>query len=844
MIGGGLMRKYLYIILSCLVAITLLSEADMDAKKVRKSKKDKTETADTVAKKTPYQKFLEKKGLEKESGVMTIYKSGNDVFLEIPDSLIGRKVLTSTRVSSSESHLLFPGMVASSDAVYVLDKTDSLLLFRQPSKNLIVKDGDKNIIKALDLREPVVFAFAIKYRNADSTAVVVNASKMFDFSDKKVFNMRGQSYDDNRIADAAYKSELALLREVVSFGQSVGVVKNATYELTLAGIGGELAYKPTVTADFLSSITLLPEDPMPVREADQRIGTKKISYTAFDSDGGTKKGQWAYRWNVRPKDETAYFNGEGSEVENPIKIYVDTLLGPTWTKAVTEGIMAWEPAFAAIGLRNAIVVEPYPSDASFKVEDPLASCVVYSQNRQSRIGASFLIDKTTGQILSCKITVPADYQTIAFEAGVFAISDVDTRYQSYHISDDAVCEVLKAQMMGVFGQCLGLSPNMAGSYAYSPEQLLDPEFTSEHGITASVTDNVIFNYIAKPGDKERGVTTIVDKIGSYDKFAIEWLYRPFRHNESHALDSLLASKAGIQEYLYLPVQYVPLSIDPRGISNDLGNDVFAAYEAGMSHLKFVAANADKWFDDDNIPDWYKELFPERLWVRFVNLTNMFSTYVGGMMTNYMDSGLPKIEPVPADIQRKAIYVVAENMDAQPWFDANKNLLHMSGLTRSVAEFSKVATVSQFCRVFSRLPYVAMAHDKAGSAYSPEEYLDDLRDIFMKDVRKGKIGSSADEKRLRLYMLLQVVSYSSVMTQDYNDAMDKGFAGIADVVDIKPEIKGISVDSVKDLEALCYQNMKEIRQSIKTGISVCRDSYTRYRLEYLLSIADAALGNKK
>ena len=62
------MRKYLYIILSCLTAITLLSEADMDAKKVRKSKKDKAETADTVVKKTPYQKFLEKKGLEKESG--------------------------------------------------------------------------------------------------------------------------------------------------------------------------------------------------------------------------------------------------------------------------------------------------------------------------------------------------------------------------------------------------------------------------------------------------------------------------------------------------------------------------------------------------------------------------------------------------------------------------------------------------------------------------------------------------------------------------------------------------------------------------------------------------------
>ena len=45
------MRKYLYIILSCLTAITLLSEADLDAKKVRKSKKDKTEVKDTVAKK-------------------------------------------------------------------------------------------------------------------------------------------------------------------------------------------------------------------------------------------------------------------------------------------------------------------------------------------------------------------------------------------------------------------------------------------------------------------------------------------------------------------------------------------------------------------------------------------------------------------------------------------------------------------------------------------------------------------------------------------------------------------------------------------------------------------------
>ena len=45
-------------------------------------------------------------------------------------------------------------------------------------------------------------------------------------------------------------------------------------------------------------------------------------------------------------------------------------------------------------------------------------------------------------------------------------------------------------------------------------------------------DYARYNYVAQPGDKDRGVRLSPPEMGEYDYYAIEWLYRPVRGAET------------------------------------------------------------------------------------------------------------------------------------------------------------------------------------------------------------------------------------------------------------------------------------------------------------------------
>ena len=61
------------------------------------------------------------------------------------------------------------------------------------------------------------------------------------------------------------------------------------------------------------------------------------------------------------------------------------------------------------------------------------------------------------------------------------------------------------------------------------ENLRDPEFTQKYGTAPSIMDYARFNYVAQPGDE--GVA-LMPNIGTYDKYAINWGYRPILEAKS------------------------------------------------------------------------------------------------------------------------------------------------------------------------------------------------------------------------------------------------------------------------------------------------------------------------
>ena len=66
---------------------------------------------------------------------------------------------------------------------------------------------------------------------------------------------------------------------------------------------------------------------------------------------------------------------------------------------------------------------------------------------------------------------------------------------------DCIAYVLSHEV----GHTLSLMHNMAGSSSIPVESLRDPKFTQEFGTTYSIMDYARNNYVAQPGDKEKGV---------------------------------------------------------------------------------------------------------------------------------------------------------------------------------------------------------------------------------------------------------------------------------------------------------------------------------------------------
>lgn len=823
--------KRIYTTIVCLLAAVLLLAAPQEMlakKKSGKGKKSKTEAEAPVKKKTPYEKFISKKGTKTFDGFVKIYTSGDDVWFEIPDSLIGRKLIQSSILEKSASLEMASGMEVSENSIFQIAKTDSLILFQTPAPKFCIEGEESGIRNALESSQSqqTLFAFPIKYRNADSTASVVKVSNIFDMSKKSVASFAGLDYGNLKVEKNTYKKEFSRTIGIDCFGNTIGVRKEATFELSLyiPGFGFRSSQTPTLTAQVISSVTLMPEKEVAQREVDDRIGVRKITAQVYKSSGGIETKKIASRWD--------FTDGDG------VTIYVDTLLGESWMAAVKKGIEAWNPALEKAGYKNAVKVLPYPAgDSSFRVDNPLVSLVTYAGGSGMSLSADMLTDTSTGEIMSVRILVPGDFVNGVRRAGVYAISDVDPRYQEYYICDEAVCEVLAAKTMSIFGRCLGLEKNLAGSHAFSPSQLSDPAFTQANGITGSVTDDVLFNVFAKPGDKEKGLVTIVDRVGPYDEYAIEWLYG---HEDSpEALDELIRSRAGDPAYFYAGAVKGRVS-DPRLAKEALGNDPFAEYEASISHLKYVAANAAKWLEDDSIPQVYKDLFIDWVWLGVNTAAFRLTPYIGGMYANNVTEGKPKFEPVAEDIQKKCLQLVFEAYSNLKWMEEGpaKDLIQLPGANKDVSRFTNMNLFSM-ADVYMRLFHVAMSNEEAGSTYTVEEYLNDVEKLIFKDLLKGNIVPGGEIIVSNyLAMFLQI---SPVMKQNYKDNTVGYSNSIAASEDFRVAINGVPVEYAVALENYAWIYMQRASRLLKQARTACRNDYDRKKLDYMINLADSALG---
>lgn len=421
------------------------------------------------------------------------------------------------------------------------------------------------------------------------------------------------------IVSASPQSKTSFVDSADAFDNCISITQNCTAKLSISIMGFVSKEQPELTMSVQTTLALLSKEKMNTREANPRVGTGYIAYTDYRNEKRFKKGYYVTRRNIT--------------TQQPVVFYIDTLIQDSWVKAIQKSADEWNIIFEDLGIGKPIIIKPYEKDSTFRANNPMINTIAFLNNNNSEVTAYNVTDLRTGEILSSKIGVPRDLAVSVRRNGVYQMAEIDPRFRTYYIADEVICENLTARMLKAFGLSLGLATNLAGSVAYSPEELRSPEFTQKYGITASVMDNVLYNYLAQPGDKEKGVVLIVDKPGVCDAFTLKYLYAATSENESDTLKKWAMEHDGDPRYFY-GKRSPAYATDPRCQNYDLGNDPIASLDAQIAHVKYVVKNSPAWFHDDNIPNDYRELFPDFVIIELINKTlSPVSSYIGGIYIN-------------------------------------------------------------------------------------------------------------------------------------------------------------------------------------------------------------------
>lgn len=628
------------LIASCAILCMTAFMADGAAVKKRTKKKigrkGKVEqVADTTKKAEKKDKYKEAiKDAKVYDGLIKAYMTPKqELYFEFrPDHSRHLFMLANRLTETSDDAAFAAGQMIGNQIMFRVEMDTSYVHFYNVSAYNRMRPGDE-MGEAFykNHRDPVLKSFKVKAFKQDSV-YLVDMTKFFLSNEKCITPLQ---YSSNIMGQksGSYDSDASKLLEVKSFPENVEISTQMNFN----------AEPESYFVKVRRSILQLPDNPMKIRYQDNRVGYFYTMYNWYSTDlDKVELRKIAHRWRLEPKEgeEDKYFAGELVEPAKPIVFYVDSSFPEKWKDAVKKGIEDWQPAFEAAGFKNAIIAKDYPSLADstgFDPDDIRYNCIRYIATDIANASGPSYTDPRTGEILVGDVNWYHNVISLVNNWRFTQTGAVDPRVRKHVFDDEVMSESLRYVASHEIGHTLGLMHNMGASHSFPVDSLRSPSFTQKYGTTPSIMDYARNNYVAQPGDLEKGVRLVPPLIGVYDIHAINWGYRLFPgeltpEQEKPLLNKIITDKGDDPMYKF-GAQQIFNTISPADQTEDLGNDHIKAGNYAIANMKKMVPQLEKWFYQEG--EDYMEIK-----VKFFNLANQYRRifnhvipYVGGVYFN-------------------------------------------------------------------------------------------------------------------------------------------------------------------------------------------------------------------